>query len=273
MNIYIFGYTGMLGNYIFKLLSLEYPNIIGINRKDIDILNINYEELDIFLNKKNINENDVIINAIGIIPQSLTKNPEQYFIYYKINSIFPLWLALLSKKYNFNVIHATTDCVFNGDKGNYIENDIHTETNDYGRSKSLGENNELTIIRTSIIGEEIYNKKSLLEWIISNKNNTINGYTNHYWNGITCYQFAKIVKEIIEKKLYWKGVKHIFSPDIVSKYELSHLINNIYNLNININEYTCEKKIDKTLNTNNKIIFDIPNIEKQIIEQYNFLNK
>ena len=51
------------------------------------------------------------------------------------------------------MIHVTTDCVFSGKDGNYNENSIHDETNDYGISKSLGELCDTTIIRTSIIGE------------------------------------------------------------------------------------------------------------------------
>ena len=38
----------------------------------------------------------------------------------------------------------------------------------------------------------------------------------------------------IKDNLYWNGVKHIFSPKIISKYELIELINNIYNLNIKL---------------------------------------
>ena len=48
----------------------------------------------------------------------------------------------------------------------------------------------------------------------------INGYTNHFWNGVTCLQLSKIINNIIYYNKYWKGVRHIFSPRSVSKYEL-----------------------------------------------------
>jgi dTDP-4-dehydrorhamnose reductase len=47
--------------------------------------------------------------------------------------------------------------VFDGQRGNYFEDDIHTETNAYGRSKSFGEiNNDKDVtFRMSIIGPEL----------------------------------------------------------------------------------------------------------------------
>ena len=88
---------------------------------------------------------------------------------------------------------------FTGKKGSYNEDDLHDEINDYGTSKSLGELCDATIIRTSIIGEELRNKRSLLEWVKSNAHGEINGYDNHYWNGVTCLQLSFFIKDIIEK--------------------------------------------------------------------------
>ena len=105
-----------------------------------------------------------------------------------------------------------------------MKDDVHTATDIYGTTKSLGESQKSTIIRTSIIGEELTGQNSLLEWIKSNKNKTINGFANHYWNGVTCLTLSKIIKSIIDKKDYWTGVRHIFSPNTVTKYDLCKYI-------------------------------------------------
>ena len=52
--------------------------------------------------------------------------------------------------------------MYDGSNGNYSINDAHTSTDMYGISKSLGEPEDASIIRTSIIGEELYGKKSLI---------------------------------------------------------------------------------------------------------------
>ena len=168
------------------------------------------------------------------------------------------------------MIHITTDCVFSGKDGNYDENSIPDEINDYGLSKSLGELCKGTIIRTSIIGEEANNKRSLLEWVVSNKGNTINGFTNHMWNGITCLQLAKIIDIIIRDDLYWNGVQHIFSPRSVSKYELVSMINDVYKLNITVISVDAELGTNKTISSIHDNLFEIQDLSEQITEMCDY---
>ena len=185
-----------------------------------------------------------------------------------MNTLFPHKLNEISQKIRCRFIHITTDCVFDGSKGNYSVNDIHTAKDIYGISKSQGEPEEATIIRTSIIGEELYGKKSLIEWVKSRENCTINGYTNHYWNGVTCFELAKYINNIINKNVFWSGVRHIFSPNIVTKYDLCCYINEIYNLNIEVLPIQTDLQKNMTL-SDLEIIFTINNIYQQIIEQKN----
>jgi len=257
-KIIIFGINGMLGNYIYTFFRKNNLEIIGYNRRDFDVLKDNWEKINNL-----IGNNNIVINCIGLIPQK--NNGEKN--YFKINSFFPHFLEKESLKNNCKLIHITTDCVFNGLKGYYKNTDKHDAIDIYGISKSLGEPLNSTIIRTSIIGEEIYNKKSFLEWVLNSKNN-INGYLNHYWNGITCLQLAKLIKKIIEDNYFWKGVKHLYSYDIVNKYQLACIIKNIYNININIIPYHDIKDKNMTLKGDNK--FNIPSIEKQILELKNY---
>ena len=263
MKIILFGSTGMLGNYVYKVLSEKYI-VITITRKEFDIENDLWSKLDNLL-KKEYNDVQTIINCAGIIPQN--RPILDYKKYIRINTLFPHKLQELSVKYNYKFIHITTDCVFDGQKGNYNETDVHSETGIYGVSKSLGEPEDACIIRTSIIGEELLNKKGLLEWIISQQNKEINGYTNHLWNGVTCLTLADIIKDIIDNNKYWRGVRHIYSPNSVSKYELCVYINEIYNLNISICKYETEI-INKSLVSHHNCVFiNTQFIHKQIILQ------
>ena len=270
MTIYIFGSNGMLGNYIHSYLKKQNKNTICFTRKDYDLSNLSIDALSSFLQSKNIQKDDVVINCAGVIPQASKQRSLNTRLYFIINSLFPVILSQICDKFGAKMIHVTTDCVFNGKTGNYNENSIHNETNDYGISKSLGELCKATIIRTSIIGEEINNKRSLLEWVRSNKDKEINGYTNHFWNGITCLQLAKIINQIINTNNYWLGVCHIFSPRTVSKYELVSIINEVYNLNIKINKFKTENSIDKTITSNYLNLFKISDLVDQIKEMKNY---
>ena len=287
-KIIIFGSNGMLGNYIASYFKKQDFHVIEITRNEYNAVKNTNDYLEKLLVDYNINSTTIIFNAIGIIPQRLNKKNKAYHnrLYIKINSIFPNILNQICKKYGAKFIHPSTDCVYSGLKGNYNEQNIHNSTDLYGVSKSLGET-DCTIIRVSIIGEEKYNKKSLLEWVKSNKNKNINGYINHYWNGITCLQYAKIVYHMVINNIFWKGVRHIKSPNIVSKYELINIINTVYDLNIKINKtYVTErgkskrnmhnvlirKKCDRTLSTiySTNDIFDIHDLKSQIIELKNY---
>lgn len=267
MKIFIFGSNGMLGGYMKTVLSKKYE-IIPLTRKDYDLSNLTIVSLSEFLLSKNLQKCDIVINCAGVIPQSSKQRGLNTRLYLTINSLFPVILSQICDIYEANMIHITTDCVFSGKDGNYNENSIHDEINDYGLSKSLGELCKATIIRTSIIGEEVNNKRSLLEWVKSNSGKEINGYTNHFWNGVTCLQLAKIVQKIILENKFWNGIRHIYSPRTVSKFELVSMINNVYNLGIKINKFETKNMVNKTMISlfNENTYFNIPDLTDQIKE-------
>jgi len=265
MKVFLFGANGMLGNYVRSYLSQNHIQVIPLTRKDFDLEELSVLSLKKFLEEKGLGADDVIVNCAGVIPQASKDRELSKRNYYKINSILPIILSMLTT----HMIHITTDCVFSGATGGYHEYSTPDEINDYGISKSLGELCDGTIIRTSIIGEELVNKRSLLEWVISNENRTINGYSNHFWYGVTCLQLAKIIHKIINQNLYWKGVRHIFSPTTVSKYELCTMISDIYELNIKVKEYETEK-VDKSLSTVYEVHRNIPELNDQLKEMRDF---
>lgn len=256
MKIVIFGSNGMLGTYFKKYFENKYE-ILTVTRKDIDLSTSSEEEILSFL-KKNVSTDDIILNASGVIKQRTFELKDMI----NVNSIFPNILAIFKDLVKCQIIHVSTDCVYSGRIGNYDETSEHDCLDEYGKTKSLGENKKLTIIRTSIIGEELSNKKSLVEWVISQSNKKVDGYTNHLWNGVTCLELSKYVEKLIEEKNYWSGVRHIFSPDTVSKYQLVGMISEVYGLNISITEKTTEKNCFRNLNTT------LTNpIEKKLIDQ------
>lgn len=254
MKIYIFGANGMLGKYLTTHLNSFYE-VIPITRKEVDLT----DDFNIIIEKYKFHDDDVIINAAGIIKQRLYNTTELI----KVNSLFPHFLSTL----NCNVIHITTDCVFSGKHGSYNEDSLHDCLDDYGKSKSLGEPNNVTVIRTSIIGEELLNKKSLLEWAKSKKGTSVNGFINHFWNGVTCLELSKQIKIIIDSHNYWKGVRHYHSPGVVSKCHLLKIMSDVYNLELEIIpqlSYYC----DRSLKTKYNNCID-KSIKQQLIELKN----
>ncbi len=272
MKIFVFGSNGMLGRYVSTYLKNRYT-VVDITRNEIDASSVRQEELQAKLFHLGLKEGDIVINCIGTIKPMVDSLGDLNAI--QVNSVFPRILANVCQNMGVRMIHPTTDCVYTGDKGQYDEKDSHDISDVYGRTKSLGEPENCTVIRTSIIGEEVGNGRSLVEWIKSNKDGKINGYLNHKWNGVTCLQFAKIVEAMIDNNLYWSGIKHLHS-DTLNKYELSSLINKHFNLGIDITPVSVNTKVDRSLSTiylDNLAKFKIPNLDTQIKEMSDFTKK
>ena len=255
----------MLGNTLKHFFTAANYKIKTLNRKELDLSQCSWSELE---DKITQNDCDILINCAGLIKQRKGVTTSDFI---SVNSLLPHRLADICRQQDMKMIHVTTDCVFTGLVGDYTEDSLHDVSDDYGRSKSMGEPESCTVIRTSIIGEEETNKLSLLEWVKSHENDVLKGYINHYWNGVTCLQLGKIIGQIIDEGLYWSGVRHIFTDDRPSKYNLLKMINEIYSLGNVVEEFATEGAVIRTLNSNHDIkMFNIPFLYKQIEETRDF---
>lgn len=178
----------------------------------------------------------VVINAVGVIKQLPTAKNAVTTIH--INSLFPHQLAELTSARGIRLICIGTDCVFDGKKGNYTEDDIPNATDLYGKSKHLGEvtaENCLTL-RTSIIGRELSTAHSLVEWFLSNEGKTVRGFTNAIYTGFPTIVFAKIIEKIIKDFPEMSGLYQVASEPI-NKYELLKLVRDAYRAKIEIEPF------------------------------------
>ena len=266
MKVFVFGSNGMLGRYVYSYFKSEGYDVIGLTRRDLDLTQASISNVGELLLSKGMTAGDVVINCAGLIKQRGDTKDHDFV---SVNAIFPHKLNKVCVANECQLIHITTDCVYDGLRGGYNEYAIQDATDAYGFTKSIGEPSSATIIRTSIIGEELSNFSSLIEWVKSNKDKTVNGYINHRWNGITCLQFAKICQIIIDNSLYWEGVHHITSPYAVSKCELTRMISDVYDLNITVVPFETGVRCDRSL-TSIYRSFPIPPLRDQLIEMKEF---
>lgn len=267
VKILIMGCTGLIGSEIFRQAKIKknvlvfgtYKTKKKIKKLDqtyLEYFNANNKEDLVILIKKI--KPDFLINAIGITKHIKNKNKNKKNIL-KINSFFPHYAKKIANKNNCKFIQISTDCVFNGKKGNYKESDKPNATDIYGISKARGEiiDNKNLTIRTSTIGHEIYSKYGLLEWFLSQKKVCF-GFKNAKFNGLPTYYFSRALLYILLKTKI-VGVIHI-SGKKISKLSLLKKIKKIYKkkINIKINE---DYVIDRTLNNKKfkKIYSKIPN--------------
>ena len=258
MRVLVLGSSGMLGftlfNYLNSKKNIYVAGTIKNNRtskikKKFPNAIISLDASNFKLIKKKINHfsPNVVINCIGIV-KSEVKNYKSKYIY-KINSKLPNYLNNISKKLNFRLLHISSDCVFSGIKRNYREKNIPDPIDVYGKSKLLGEfkSTKNLVIRTSIIGHEINNKRGLLEWFLKQKY-SINGFNKAYFSGLTTLELSKLIynKILFQKKLF--GLYHL-SGIRINKYNLLRKIKKIYKKRIKIlkdNNFVIDRSLDSS---------------------------
>lgn len=254
MNILILGASGMIGQAMLQVLSLNkewrvvgtsrarrqlnskhLPLRMGIDLLDPDQVGLIFkEELP-----------DIVINCAG-----LTKHlPEgsDPIAAIKSNALLPHRIADQCAIANSRLIHISTDCVYSGLKGDYCEADNPDAQDIYGKSKVLGEvfgPNQITL-RTSTIGHEGGTQFGLLEWFLSQSSCV--GYTNAFFSGVTTIELARVVKDFVIPNKNLEGLYHV-SADSIDKYSLLRLVADVYKFNIPI-EKNGDVKINRSLNS------------------------
>lgn len=272
--VLILGGNSMIGNQLFKFLLKKGIKTFRTlkNIKKNDIFSFQYNPLKNFNGILKIlkeTQPDYIINSIGIT--KFRKEIKCYKSTIFLNSIYPHKLSFLCFKNKINLIHLSTDCVFSGNNGNYLDNDFPDSEDWYGISKALGEirgmRNCLTL-RTSFIGYEINNKKGFFEWILNSKKK-IQGFRKAIYTGFTTVELSKIIYEIIRRRFFLSGLYNVSSYKI-NKYQLIKTIINVFGLRIKLianNKFTC----DRSLNSKaffKKIKYKVPTWNKMIKEIY-----
>lgn len=273
MKILVVGSRGMAGHVVTQYLKEQGHDIQTLARSNatysLDIENTVITKS--FFNESK-NDFDFIINCIGLLVKDSNDRPDRAAV---INSWFPHCIENSIKDSKTKLIHLSTDCVFDGKQGNYVETDLHTETNFYGKSKSYGEiNNSKDItFRMSIIGPELKeNGSGLFNFIYNSINTELQGWENAWWNGVTTLQLAKCINQYINNPTI-TGIYHLVNNEVkINKYDLLCKINSVFNLNKTILKTQGPKPVNKILiNTRSDFNFNIDDYDVQLYELKEFM--
>ncbi len=258
MKILVLGASGMLGNAMFRVMAHRGEHeVFGTMRSartraffSRDLVNnvvsgINVEDADALIHLFLRVQPEVVINCIGLVKQLAEADDPLSAL--PINALLPHRLMHLCELVRARLIHFSTDCVFSGRKGNYMETDEADAQDLYGRSKLIGEVDRPHVVtfRTSSIGHEINSSHGLISWFLSQKG-SIKGFTSAIFSGLPTCELAELIHDrvLINKDLH--GLYHVGAQPI-SKYDLLHLVNREYDKKLVI-EPDGNLKIDRSLN-------------------------
>jgi dTDP-4-dehydrorhamnose reductase len=258
-EILVLGATGMLGNAMVRLLGRSISLQVTAATRSDDAARHFAPDLPVrFVGGVDAENPDslaklfacvrpqVVINCVGLVKQ--LADAKSVMAAVPINTLLPHRLAVLCKGVGARLVQVSTDCVFSGKKGDYLESDPADATDVYGLSKYLGEvsGTHAITLRTSIIGHELRGGLSLLEWFLAQEQ-SVSGFTRAIFSGFPTVELARIVRDHVLPRPDLHGLYHV-SARPIDKFELLRLIAAEYGKSIEIIPLH-EPVIDRSLNS------------------------
>jgi|TARA_B110000902_G_C14144606_1_gene527124 dTDP-4-dehydrorhamnose reductase len=265
-KVLILGATGLIGHQVFLRLKArkDYEVISFAHQRKIDddtvLLNARDEQL---LEKKIVEVRpDIIVNSMGALIAEANRDPESAIF---LNAYIPQRLKTVANRLGAKLVHISTDCVFSGKKGSYIESDIKDADDTYGRAKAMGEVVESphVTLRTSVVGPEIKDGEELFHWFMKQAGE-INGFTKSFWSGVTTLELAKAVEWAIERNI--QGLYHITNGQPINKYALLILFKKHTKKALNIVAVDGPITDKSFLDTRQEIEYSIPSYDEMVCE-------
>ncbi|OCW57015.1 dTDP-4-dehydrorhamnose reductase family protein [Hoeflea olei] len=258
MRILVLGGDGMLGHQVLKQLSPRHQVAVTLRQDKqtyqacglFDDTNaffgIDVRSIDRVSEVMAQFRPDAVVNCVGIVKQRPAAM--QSILSLEINALLPHRLAVLCRLSGARLVHMSTDCVFSGRKGNYLETDVPDAEDLYGRSKLLGEvaDEGCVTLRTSIIGRELSRKTGLLEWALAQRG-PVKGYQKAIFSGFTTLEMARIIEMVLQDTTGAHGVFQV-SSDPIDKHALLLLIREHLHPAIDV-VADSEVRIDRSLDS------------------------
>jgi dTDP-4-dehydrorhamnose reductase len=281
VRILVIGANGLIGRTIYRILAqkkawivfgtvrsssrkIEIERVIGGNVfSGVDLV-----DAESVIAVCNETKPDLVINCAGITKH--VAECDDPLICIPVNSLAPHRLARLCARIGARFIHISTDCVFSGLEGGYVETNTADSGELYGRSKVLGEVDypgALTI-RTSTIGHEPNSLAGLLEWFLS-QTGECRGFSKAIFSGLPTITLATIIRDYIIPHSQLRGLYHL-SADPINKFDLLQLIAKTYAKDIKIindDGFVIDRSLDSSKFTR-ETGFLTPSWDKLINDMY-----
>lgn len=258
-TILVLGATGMLGNAVLRAFAGDDRfSVRGTARNERSrallppdlrehvLTGVDAGQFDSLTSVLAQTKPDIVVNCIGLIKQ--LADADDPLVALPVNALLPHRLARLCAIRDTRLIHVSSDCVFAGARGDYVESDRPDANDLYGRSKLLGEvayPNAITL-RTSIIGHELGSARALIDWFLSQEGRT-KGYRQAIFSGLPTVELARVIRDFVLPRPELRGLYHVSAAPI-AKYDLLKLVAEVYGKVIEI-EPDDAVRIDRSLNS------------------------
>jgi dTDP-4-dehydrorhamnose reductase len=154
----------------------------------------------------------------------------------RLNADVAGWLAEACARSGRRLIHISTDAVFDGEQGNYSEDDRPLPINVYGATKLRGEQAVLaaypsaTVVRINLFGWNAQPKLSLSEWFLDRlrRGEPCTGFTDVSVSPLSAHDLAAVLLQLLP--MSQPGVLHLAGSEAVTKHEFGLRIAGLFGL-------------------------------------------
>ncbi|MDP1607311.1 MAG: SDR family oxidoreductase [Rhodocyclaceae bacterium] len=221
MKILILGASGMLGNAMLRVMAETGEHEVwgtarsGAVKRHFSaqlgeriLAGVDVENADALARVFAAVRPAAVVNCIGLVKQ--LAEADDPLMALPINALLPHRLARLCDLVGARLVHVSTDCVFNGAKGNYREADPSDAEDLYGKSKFLGEvaYPHTITLRTSIIGHELASAHGLVGWFLEQEGR-VKGYRRAIFSGLPTVELSRIVRDSVLPRAALSGLYHV----------------------------------------------------------------
>jgi dTDP-4-dehydrorhamnose reductase len=292
LKVVITGATGMLGQHLFRVFSGNPAyEVYAVSRNGAHIPADRHIQLDMTDTAKLEKamaalQPVIVIYAAALVNVDLCERDRDYA--YTLHVTAAKMLSELPSVKSF--VYISSDAVFDGQHGNYVETDSCNPLNYYATTKMLAErellkgSSDIYVIRVNIYGFHATLENSLFEWAWKsfNEGKQITGFDNVYFNPLYVGTLARLILELYEKKIA-KGIYHFGTSDGLSKYDFLLSVVNAFKFDgslllktpLDPSKFEAPRPLNTTLNTDKIVAAGIkmPSFEEGMVELVNDFKK
>jgi dTDP-4-dehydrorhamnose reductase len=226
-RILLTGASGLLGvNFLMQLKAghaiTAVVNNHPLDLEGVDILTVDLLEpgkLDVVF--EHARPDWVVHAAAAANLDECEGNPE---LAHLLNGELPREVALRARQHGAQLLHVSTDAVFNGERGGYKEEDNPSPRNVYARTKLAGEGAVLDIYPEAIVARVNFygwsrdGARSLAEFFYNNLStgNVVDGFEDAFFCPLLATDLAILLAQMLEHEL--NGLYHVLSRESISKH-------------------------------------------------------
>ncbi|WP_375292588.1 dTDP-4-dehydrorhamnose reductase family protein [Sphingomonas melonis] len=260
MRVLVLGASGMLGNAVTRrfaedprfavVATVRSPSIAGAFPAAVRPMLLAWDDIGHADNLEALFDYarpQLVINCIGLVKQ--IPGGSSVLSALPLNSMLPHRLSRLCGLVGARLVHVSTDCVFSGDKGGYVESDRPDARDVYGLSKFMGEVDypHAITLRTSIIGTELTGARSLVGWFLAQQGQ-VRGFRRAIFSGLPTCELARIIRDVVVPRPDLHGLYHVSAAPI-DKDTLLRLVADRYGHRIDIvpdDTLVIDRSLDST---------------------------